>query len=187
MSVRLAALRQPANSLIAICGRKGYDKMKILITGGTGVIGVALTSALAKDAGNKIYVSSRKKRDSNFNNVAFVMGNAHDTEFLSGLDNDFDAVVDLMNYTQDEVKTCVDILSKKTKKYYFISSCRVFGDCDPIEEGSPMLLDVTEDIVYKKTNDYALSKAREERLLAQYHNVTILRPYILHMARNAFN
>ena len=167
MSVRLAALRQPANSLIAICGRKGYDKMKILITGGTGVIGVALTSALAKDAGNKIYVSSRKKRDSNFNNVAFV--------------------VDLMNYTQDEVKTCVDILSKKTKKYYFISSCRVFGDCDPIEEGSPMLLDVTEDIVYKKTNDYALSKAREERLLAQYHNVTILRPYILHMARNAFN
>ncbi len=152
--------------------------MKILITGGTGVIGVALTSALAKDANNEIFVSSRKKRTSSFENVAYLQGNAHDTAFLNSLDHDYDAVVDLMNYTEAEAKTCIDILTKKTKKYYFISSCRVFGDSQTITEDSPMLLDVTEDEAYRNTNDYALAKAREERWLKQIPNVTILRPYI---------
>lgn len=152
--------------------------MKILITGGTGVIGVALTSALAKYEYNEIYISSRRKRNSKINNVVFLLGNAHDIQFLQSLDDDFDAVVDLMNYGMDEAKICIDVLSKKTKKYYFISSCRVFANNKTIVESSPMLIDVTEDNRYRNTNDYALSKACEEQLIKDYHNATVLRPYI---------
>ena len=152
--------------------------MKILITGGTGVIGIALTSALAKYENNQIYISSRRNRISGINNIVFLHGNAHDIQFLQSLDDDYDAVVDLMNYGMDEAKTCIDVLSKKTKKYYFISSCRVFANKNTIVESSPMLIDVTEDDQYRKTNDYALSKAREEQLIKDYHNAIVLRPYI---------
>ena len=50
----------------------------------------------------------------------------------------------------------------------------------PITENSPRLLDVVHDIEYLKTDEYALSKARQEDILRKNrnNNWTIIRPYI---------
>ena len=68
-----------------------------------------------------------------------------------------------------------------TGQYVFISSARVYAEVDGlITETSPRLLDVSNDTEYLKTNEYALSKAREEDILLNSgkKNFTIVRPTI---------
>ena len=58
--------------------------MKILVLGGTGAMGVDLVKNLGERA-EKVIVTSRSKRKSEFNNVKYVKGDAHDTAFLQSL------------------------------------------------------------------------------------------------------
>lgn len=55
--------------------------MNILILGGTGSIGQALTELLKNTAWN-VYVTTRTKRE-NVQNITFLQGNAHDEKFLA--------------------------------------------------------------------------------------------------------
>lgn len=62
----------------------------------------------------------------------------------------------------------------------FLSSARVYASSDmPITEDSPLILDMTDDKMYLRTDEYALAKARQEKFLKELgNNFTIVRPYI---------
>ena len=155
--------------------------MKILVLGGTGAMGVDLVKILG-ERGEDVTVTSRSERKSAFENVQYVKGDAHDTEFLKSLlIAKYDAIVDFMVYNTEEFKARRDLLLDSTNQYLFLSSSRVYADSEtPITEDSPRLLDVTTDAEYLQTDEYALTKARQENLLRESGktNWTIIRPYI---------
>lgn len=155
--------------------------MRILVLGGTGAMGVDLVKILAQ-RGEKITVTSRSARKSEFKNVNYIQGNANDTVFLKRLlCRQYDAVVDFMSYSTEEFEARRDLLLDMVGQYIFLSSSRVYASSEePITEDSPRLLDVTMDKEYLKSDEYALAKARQENLLRESGktNWTIVRPYI---------
>lgn len=156
--------------------------MNILILGGTGAMGVPLTKLLLDD-GNNVTVTSRSERPSDNANLKYIKGNAKDLSFIKDVlsKNDWDAVVDFMTYNTAQFKERYKIFLANTKHYIFISSARVYAECEgKITEDSPRLLDVTTDEEYLKTDEYALTKARQEDLLKNSgeSNWTVIRPTI---------
>lgn len=152
--------------------------MKILLLGGTGAMGVHLASVMSK-RGDEVYVTTRQKRATT--GIHFLQGNAHDIDFIKHiLIQKWDAIVDFMVYSTEELKERAKLLLSSTTQYVFISSSRVYAQNDnPIIEDSPLLLDTVKDDAYLSTDEYALKKAREERILkASGNNFTIVRPYI---------
>ncbi len=154
--------------------------MRVLVLGGTGAMGIHLVRILVEQ-GHEVHVTSRN-RSGCFDNVNFIQGNAHNLEFLKGLLNRvWDVIVDFMVYNTPEFQQRYSLMLGATRQYFFISSSRVYAKIDgPINESSPRLLDVTEDRDYLNTDEYALTKARQENLLFESNrkNWTIIRPYI---------
>lgn len=76
--------------------------MNILILGGTGSIGQALTELLKNTAWN-VYVTTRTKRE-NVQNITFLQGNAHDEKFLAECvtKRHWNVIVDFMAYSTQE-------------------------------------------------------------------------------------
>lgn len=153
----------------------------ILLLGGTGAMGNHLVQIL-NDGNHNVFVTSRRHRQ-NRSGVTYIQGNAHDEDFLNSVlaKVEWDVIVDFMIYGTDEFSCRVNKLLKACKQYVFLSSSRVYADSkEPITEQSPRLLDVCKDEEYLKTDEYALSKAREENVLfnSEYKNWTIIRPYI---------
>ena len=155
--------------------------MNILILGGTGAMGAPLTELLS--VSNQVWVSSRSVRQSVKSSVHFIKGNAMHKDFLFEVIKlqSWDVIVDFMVRSLAQLKDVLPILLNGTQQYVFISSARVYAECDGlIKEDSPRLLDVSTDDEFLKTNEYSLAKAREEDLLRQYgtNNYTIIRPSI---------
>lgn len=154
--------------------------MKVLVLGGTGAMGVHLVKLLA-DNGNETVVTSRKSRSSE-KNIHYIQGDAHNLKFLQNiLQEHWDAIVDFMVYDTDMFKERVGLLLKATTQYVFLSSARVYAKSqEPITEDSPRLLDVTKDKDFLATDEYSLSKARQEDIVRDLgdNNWTIIRPYI---------
>lgn len=152
--------------------------MRILLLGGTGSMGVYVKSYLAK-RGEEVFITSRKTRD-NETGVRYIQGNAKELRFLQELcSQHWDAIVDFMVYSTKELQERIDMLLDATDQYVFISSARVYADsAEKITEQSPRLLDVCTDQEYLSTDEYALSKAREENILFHHakKNWTIVRP-----------
>lgn len=144
-------------------------------------MGIDLVRILAQN-GEDVAVTSRSERKSDFSNVRYIQGNAHDVDFLKILLRDkYDAIVDFMVYHTEEFKLRRNVLLDATEQYLFLSSSRVYTDSDrPITEDSLRLLDVIDDEEYLRTDEYALTKARQENLLRESGrtNWTIIRPYI---------
>lgn len=156
--------------------------MKILILGGTGAMGTSLVSILAK-RNNSLFITSRREIISQKDNVEYIKGNAHDKNFLIEILSNkyYDAIVDFMVYNTDEFKLRVNLFLEHTAQYIYISSSRVYANENKcITEKSKRLLDVCEDNEYLETDEYALTKARQENLLlkSKKKNWTIIRPYI---------
>ncbi|QKJ50678.1 NAD(P)H-binding protein [Providencia rettgeri] len=154
--------------------------MKVLVLGGTGAMGIHLVKLLA-EKNNQIYVTSRSKSGIS-NKISYIQGNAHNPEFLSSLlSQSWDAIVDFMVYSTPIFQQRYSQFLKSTKQYIFISSARVYANSKlPIKENSPRLLDIVDDQDYLNTDEYALTKARQENLLfnSTTNNWTIIRPYI---------
>ena len=157
--------------------------LKILLLGGTGAIGIHLSQLLSL-RGDNITVTTRKKRNDT-GNIHYAIGNAHDIQFLSSLlqGQNWDAIVDFMGYNTKEFQERAKRMLNSTKQYVFLSSARVYGPCQEgklITENTPRLLDCTSDKEYLNTDEYALTKARQEDILQQSGktNYTIIRPYI---------
>ncbi|MGO5288740.1 NAD(P)H-binding protein [Pseudoscardovia suis] len=160
--------------------------MRILAFGGTGAMGVPLVNILANQ-GHDVYVTSRSRRD-NRPNVTYLQGDAQsDFEFVKEILRDkYDAIVDFMVYSSEELKRRISFYLTHTEQYAFFSSSRVYAQSEtPLTESSPRLLDVSQDQSYLATDEYALAKAREENILREsgYRNWTIIRPYITYNER----
>lgn len=155
--------------------------MRVLLLGGTGAIGDNLTNIL-KEKDVSTFVTSRRKR-TNSGSIVYLRGNAHDNQFMEQIcSENWDAIVDFMSYKTPEFKNRVKLLLSCTNQYVFISSARVYADVEhPIKETSPRLIDVIDDPAYLSTDEYAITKARQENLIksnAINNNYTIVRPYI---------
>ncbi len=156
--------------------------MKVLLLGGTGAMGTHLSHLLA-ERGDEVYVTTRSKRKSYKTLIQYIQGNAHEISFLNTLlEHSWDAIVDFMVYNTLELQSRIDLLLHSTNQYVFISSARVYAESVTgiITEETPRLLDVVEDRDYLQTDEYALTKARQENILmsSSKKNWTIVRPYI---------
>lgn len=157
--------------------------MDILVLGGTGAIGIELVRILSENKSNRITVTSREVRHCDQNNVKYIKGDAKNTEFLFNIlqDNFYDVIVDFMIYSTKEFEDRIDRILRDTSHYIFLSSSRVYADSEQsITEESDRLLDVCCDQEYLITDEYALTKARQENILYNMNekNWTIIRPYI---------
>ncbi len=154
--------------------------MQILVLGGTGAMGIHIVNLLA-ERGDNVTVTSRQQRKAN-GNTKYIQGNAHDLSFLKTLlTESWDAIIDFMVYSTPKFKERVNDLLAATSQYVYLSSARVYADSStPITEQSPRLLDVCKDKDYLNTDEYALTKARQEDILWESgkRNWTIIRPYI---------
>lgn len=156
------------------------SRKRMLILGGTGAIGSYVVAKASSTY--EVYVTSRRKhKDSS--NIKYICGNAREQSFLSALlVEHWDVIVDFMHYaTLEEFKSVAPLFLKSTRKYVFLSSCRVFADSLLINEGSMRLLDDDlEDSSFKSSNEYSLVKAKQENLLRSsgMKNWLIIRPYI---------
>jgi nucleoside-diphosphate-sugar epimerase len=155
---------------------------KVLILGGTGAMGIHLVQLL-KEQQVETFVTSRRNMKSNEQGLYYLQGDAKEESFLQGClqMHEWDAIVDFMVYDTQTFKRRIDSLLNNTKQYVFLSSARVYADSElPITETSPRLLDVSQDTDYLATDEYALTKARQEDILKNSgrNNWTIIRPYI---------
>lgn len=155
--------------------------MRVLLLGGTGAMGVHLARLLSS-SGVETIITTRKHRSS-MDNITIIQGDAHDINFVERIlkEATIDVCVDFMSYKTDEFTFNSSTLLPNVGRYVFLSSSRVYSDTDSIiTENSPRLLDICQDSDYLKTDEYALTKARQENILfyGKYHNWTIVRPYI---------
>lgn len=154
--------------------------MKVLVLGGTGAMGMHLVELLSNN-NIETFVTSRKERQSD-GKVKYIKGNALDITFLQTiLQEHWDAIVDFMVYTTPSFKERLNLLLDATSQYVFLSTARVYADSEqPITESSSRLLDVSIDKEFLSTDEYSLTKARQENLLRNSNrkNWTIIRPYI---------
>lgn len=156
--------------------------MKVLVLGGTGAMGVYLLPELIKD-GHEVFVTSRSKQINNKLNVTWIIGNAKNLEFVEHIlvHNRFDVIVDFMVYNTLEFERHRDLFLDSTEQYLFLSTYRVFSNSKfPIIENSSRLLEISNDNEYLSTDEYALTKARQENYLRESNrkNWTIVRPSI---------
>lgn len=154
--------------------------MKILALGATGAIGSLLVRSLAAN-GHEVSVTSRSEVLPQ-SNPRYLLGNARDDAFLGPVLNEqWDAIIDFMVYDTAEFAGRVKKLLQATDQYVFLSTGRVFASSETaLQESSPRLLDICGDAEYLTTDEYALTKARQEDLLraSGQTNWTIVRPYI---------
>ncbi len=156
---------------------------KILLLGGTGAIG-NYVAKYCSELGYKVFITSRSRRLTKDKDIEFIYGNAKDYNFVKQLlsSNRYDCIIDFMVYKTQEFKQQIDILATNTDHYIFLSSYRVYHNngFSPLKEESPRLLNNINDFRYLTTDEYALSKARQEDILLSLNtsNWTILRPSI---------
>ena len=154
---------------------------KVLVMGGTGVMGAHLVSELLK-LGFKVDVVSLEDRVSGDPNLRYFKCNIKDAEILREmLKNDYNCIVDFMIYSTPEFASKCNLFLDNTDQYIYLSSYRVYADAKgPITETSPRLLDVSTDAHYLASDDYSLHKARGEDRLKNSGktNWTIVRPAI---------
>ena len=168
--------------MIGVDGLMDHAGLKVLILGGTGAMGEPLVDILAADRAD-VYVTTRSRRTHSQDNVHYLWGNAMDSDFLiSLLSEKWDCIVDFMFYHTEQFKSRIDLFLNSTDQYVFISSARVYADCNGlITEDSPRLLDTCTDRAFLNTDEYSLSKARQEnelfgRGMNGVSNWTIIRP-----------
>ncbi len=150
----------------------------ILVLGGTGAMGKYAVPELL-NLGYKVYVVSLDDKTSDNPNLSYIKCNVKEEGALERiLKGNYDGIIDFMTYGTKEFEDKHKLLLDSTNHYIFLSSCRVFADNPPIKEDSPRLLDVSTDKEFLATDDYALYKAREEKILtnSSYTNWTIVLP-----------
>lgn len=153
--------------------------MKILFIGGTGLISSAC-SELASARGHELFILNRStsKKHPLPDGATLLRANIHGEETqLASLfaDQHFDAVVDWVAYTVEDIERDIRLFSGKTKQFVFISSASAYQKPPKhylITEVTPL-----ENPYWQYSQDKI---ACEKRLMQEYHNrgfpATIIRP-----------
>ncbi|HRL49426.1 MAG TPA: NAD-dependent epimerase/dehydratase family protein [Propioniciclava sp.] len=147
--------------------------MRILITGGTGTISRAVV-AVACAAGHRVTVLNRGTREAVPAGVEHLVADARDEAAWSAAlgSRTFDAVVQFVAFTPDQVERDLRVLAGRTGQYVLISSASVYAKpvTDPV---------ITEDTpVGNPFSAYARDKIACEAVLRGRDDVpwTIVRP-----------
>lgn len=152
---------------------------RILVLGATGAMGQYLLPVLA-ERDYQIDGVSLDDPGERIPNVNYIKANAKDkTLFRQFLNSNYDAIIDFMTYPTGELANTLPLVLDHTGQYLYISSCRVFDDKEhPVRESSPQLIDTSDDVLLRNSDDYCIYKARGERILRSRskRNWTIVRP-----------
>lgn len=157
------------------------SQKKILVLGATGAMGKYLIPKLAE---RNYLVDAVALDECPFQhpNVNVITGNAKDHNFRDDLlKNNYDAIVDFMIYATGELVPYLSRIIPATGHYIYLSSYRIYDGCEiPVRETSPRLLDNTDDILLKNSDDYSIYKARGENIVRTFtkKNWSIIRPAI---------
>ena len=92
-------------------------------------MGKPLVDLLSKD--NQVFVTSRSAKSSK-ENIEYLVGNAQNIDFLQEVLSlqKWDAVVDFMVRSEENLKSVLSLFFANTKQYIFISSCRVYSQTE---------------------------------------------------------
>lgn len=161
---------------------------RILVLGATGAMGIYLVPELARRGFAVDALSLDESGPSaGMAGVTYHRCDAKDNGILRKFFArcHYDAIVDFMLYSTAEVEARHRMMTENTDHYIFLSSYRVYADCEhPVRETSPRLLDVTTDEVFlaRRLKEYALYKAEQEDVLraSGARNFTILRPTMVY-------
>ncbi len=160
----------------------------VLVIGGTTFFGKAIVEELL-EAGHRVTVFSRgQKRPPFFDHerVSHIRGDRSDREgFRERLQGQtFDAVIDNIAYTADDVRHALDVLQGNVGRYVLTSSAAVYYTGSlvmPVPEG-----DVNYDFQPPQGEEspfwsYTMGKLRAEKVLISQSEVpyTILRPPVV--------
>jgi len=177
----------------------GERTMKVLVTGGTGFIGSAVASTLAKKGHEVIIYSHTEIEDAALANIEYVKGDIFDTSCLSKVLKECDGVIHMVGlagvriaYEHPEVSFDLNIRSLQilleemrnngVSRLVLPSSSAVYGIVDK--------LPISEDTMPKPTNIYGFHKYIVEKLAEAYSlnygiRVTILRPFNVYGRRES--
>jgi len=150
--------------------------MKVLFIGGTGVISSACTE-LAAQQGIDLYLLNRGRTNRSVpEGVKFLRGDIGDPAIGDVLaDHTWDAVVDWIAFTPEDVQRDINLFRGRTGQYIFISSASVY-------QTPPSNLPVKESTLLDNPYwDYSREKIACEELLVQAYRdkkfpITIVRP-----------
>ena len=151
--------------------------MKVLFIGGTGIISTAVTS-LAAERGIELTLLTRGHRTADLpQNVATITVDAKDEAAVAATlgSQKFDAVVDWIAFTPDDVERDIRLFRDRTKQFTFISSASAYQR--PV--GHYLITESTP--LANPFWQYSRDKiACEDRLMKAYRDegfpVTIVRP-----------
>jgi nucleoside-diphosphate-sugar epimerase len=154
----------------------GRTRVKVLFIGGTGLISSAC-AALAVDRGLDLFLLNRGRRPAGAGRATHLVADHHDEASVArAMDGHrFDAVVDWIAFTPDDIERDLRLFRDRTDQFVFISSASAYQK--PlghwlIREDTPLV---------NPFWDYSRGKiACEERLMASCRDegfpVTIVRP-----------
>ena len=153
--------------------------MKILFIGGTGLISSAC-SELAVTRGHELFILNRAASTKHPlpDGATLLKGDIHgDETLLTSLlaDQRFDAVVDWVAFTTEDIERDIRLFRDRTNQFVFISSASAY-------QKPPKHYLITEETPLENPNwQYSRNKAAcEQRLMQAYHEhgfpVTIIRP-----------
>lgn len=152
--------------------------MKLLLIGGTGVLSGSVVAESVK-CGNEVTIVNRGNRKKNYpQGVNFIKADYHNQNLMSmklkGLH--FDAVIDFLCYTKEQIVYSVDLLSPFADQYIFISSACVYNTAIPgiKDEDSEKVLSEWDYSVNKWECEEYLRKIASDRGLCY----TIIRPCV---------
>ena len=154
---------------------------KVLVIGATGVMGQYLVPFLA-EKGYEIDAMTLDNAESSFPNVRYIQTDMRTAAvFRQILAKRYDGIVDFMVYKSEVLHYYLPPLIHSTGHYIHLSSYRVYDNKEhPVRETSPRLLDATDNIILKNSDDYSIYKSRGENVIQTLPSDrwTIVRPAI---------
>ena len=118
------------------------EKLKVLFIGGTGVISSACAE-LAVRLGMELYLLTRGKSNRPIPEAAISLkGDIRKPKAIPAILGDltFDAVVEWVAFTPDQIRTDIELFQNRTHQYVFISSASAYQKPPghlPITERTP--------------------------------------------------
>ncbi len=155
---------------------------KVLVLGSTGAMGKYLVPLLARQGHQIDSVAFDEMAAPLPSNVRHIKANIMENDaLLNLLQNQYDGIVDFLIYQTAELAYRLPMLVKNTGHYIYLSSYRIYDNKEhPVKETSPRLIDSSEDVLLRNSDDYCIYKARGENILHSFaeKNWTIIRPAI---------
>ncbi len=154
---------------------------KILVLGATGAMGKYLVPRLA-ETGYQVDGVSFDDVTGDHPGIRYIKADGKDPEVLENLlANHYDAIVDFLIYHTWELPRAFTQIPGRTAHYIYLSSYRIYDNKEqPIRETSPRLLDSSDRVLLRNSDDYSIYKARGEDILRSLprRNWTVIRPAI---------